>query len=283
MINFYEKFGNPRRNLEYLNLALVNITESDTIFLNRYCSKPFDMKKLDTATKSRDIWSEHDWIFEWCVRFYVAQNQNQRPIKRYFENIEFLRTVMEKSKRDSKITSFFLDKNYLIPVLEDPLNLFHMTRDAEISRLANDIKIEMGLLPQRKPEKEQRNIYSKRQALPIFEKDGDFFSIEICYYFPTYYDAKKIKEIISELKNDSLKYTLDRLHKRKRYSSMQIQYLQVKKAVYHAKTNELVITIGLKDAILALKESMQDELSRNSEMVEDSKCLYELRTSISKK
>ena len=107
--------------------------------------------------------------------------------------------------------------------------------------------------------------YLKREVSLPTEKDYDFYSLDVTYFFRSTLKPEEARKIIKDNKkqfaSDSLDASYCKLQGNKKYKDVKKEFLQIKKVLYRSKFKELRITVGLKDSILQLKEKMQDEIN----------------------
>ena len=98
-------------------------------------------------------------------------------------------------------------------------------------------------------------------GVPV-DRDNDFYSLDVSYYFRSTIKVEEARKLISssrrEFKQDSLESAYWRLQGSKVHKNISIEYLQIKKMLYRSHFKELIVTVGLKDSILKIKDDIQE-------------------------
>lgn len=223
----------------------------------------------------------------------AVQGSIDKQIKKYCERIEFLENAYKDEKyrkilddrlaqkHPAKYTDFGewikeVKKQYIYDLTQrgDKLNGYNFLHfdKCDITTFYNDIKELQG-----EKKTYSRMVYDsiknwdkpylKRKVSIPAEKDYDFYSVDVTYYFRSTLKPEEARELIKTNKkqfaSDSLDAAFERLQGNKKYKNVRKEFLQIKKVVYRSKFKELRITIGLKDTILKLKEEMQEEINED--------------------
>ena len=226
-----------------------------------------------------------------------AQDSIDKYVQKYRERLDFLKEAYKNKeyhdlldKRYKELhpdghTSFGLWLSHVEYEFEHdlqdmkktlyPKDYFLHFEKRDITLFYNDVLVQQGQIPySRKVYFSSVNKwdkpYLKRTVGTPIEKDCDFFSVDVTFLFRSTITPDEARELIKTNKKlfgkDSLDAAYERLQGNKKYKNISKDFLQVKKVLYRSGFKELIITIGLKDSILQLKEKMQEELSKKYEI-----------------
>lgn len=99
--------------------------------------------------------------------------------------------------------------------------------------------------------------WNKTQKGKAVNKDGDFYSMDISFFFSHFTDVDGVvKENVPLMKRTALRMVADRLEKRE----IPLKLLEVKRVIWRKNFDEVIVTVGLRKDLLELKEKMRKEL-----------------------
>lgn len=106
-----------------------------------------------------------------------------------------------------------------------------------------------------------KEIWLSRKLGKACEKEKDFFSMDVCYLFKKYEKEpdKTIQEHLKIIRHDAIYSCYDKLQKTKKYKGIRKDFLEIKRIIWRQNYAELIITVGLRQEILELKERMTKE------------------------
>lgn len=112
------------------------------------------------------------------------------------------------------------------------------------------------------------NIWLSQRLGKICEKENDFYSIDACYLFAKFEKEtdKRIRENLKTIRYDAICSCYNRLQKNKKYQGIRKDFLEIKRIIWRRNFSELIVTVGLREDILKLKDQMTKAI--NSEMEE---------------
>lgn len=208
-------------------------------------------------------------------------------LQKYLDRIDFLKDAYKKEeyrafldKRIKQKHSGYTDFGQWLRCIEDsylsdltaeelifyPNRLLHQDK-CDISMFYNDIKELQGgsKTYSRKVQESIKNWnkpYLKKKVGTPVDKDDDFYSLDVFYFFRSTLGADEAKELINsnrkEFRKDSIESAYMKLQGSKIHRNIPENFLEIKNMIYRSYFQELIITVGLKDSILKIKEEMQE-------------------------
>ena len=255
--DFFKNLENEIKKIKRAKDIYVAFTHSET-------SQDFD----------RWLWLYNDMVNEWVAKFYFICHRETKEIKRHLDDVAFI----ENALKDERQTDIL----YRPYKGQKPFNLndFNKIKHAYtrwirqggtyyLSVWYNNLRIGMGLLPPRERDRLllwDKPYITKKVGKP-FEKDKDFFSIDISYFFKSSMSNTEIKTSITnyDFRQDAIDSSYERLQKTKKFQNVDKSYIEIKKIICRYQFKELFVVVGLRKDILTVKEDMQEELNNEKD------------------